>query len=578
MNSYHDLWKLICRTNLPVARLVVAALFGIFGSAAYLAYPIIVQQLIDLLAVGADTAYYIISLFSLLIFGAVTSIFSDLILTRIQHSASGALRVDLTKKMLRLPVFILEQSHTGNKISRVISDCQSISSLVTKHFVNFLISVLMFVGSVVVLFFLDLYLTLVLFSTLVVAFLVAGLAVMKMESISVDMQEHTAKFSGLLMHVFSEIRLVKAFSAEEREQERAHKKINELKDTGYRLDKLKVILDTIFSLSVVSALIVILVYGGMRIGQGDLTVGVLTAFILYIFNVTGPMALIGAFFSELQIAKGASLRISQIFKDADEAEMHYSPGNIVPKRVAALEFQDLSFYYPGGEGKIIDNLSFKVAAGKTVALVGASGSGKSTIISLIERFYEPVSGSILYDDKSIIEFDNTAWRKSIGFVPQSSPIMPGTVRDNITYGLDGDFSEQDIREASRKACALGFIENLPNGFDTELLEQGSNISGGQRQRIAIARVFLRDPYMILLDEATSSLDSETENQVKSALDNLMKGRTSLVIAHNLTTVLQADKVAFLVDGALSGYDDHEALYSYNSDYSRLIDSYYSRFD
>jgi ATP-binding cassette subfamily B protein AbcA/BmrA len=214
------------------------------------------------------------------------------------------------------------------------------------------------------------------------------------------------------------------------------------------------------------------------------------------------------------------------------------------------------------------NLVFR--PGTTTALVGASGNGKTTILSLIERFYTPTGGAILFDGKPICDFSLAEWRARIGYVAQSAPIMPGTIRDNIVYGLTGHFTDDIVRMAAEKAGALAFIEQMPDDLDTILSEQGGNLSGGQRQRIAIARMFLRNPDILILDEATSSLDSETEHRVKLALDLLMQGRTNIIVAHRLATVMHADRIYFLESGHISGCGSHDELMRSHPHYARLV--------
>ncbi len=566
--SYGDLWRLVQRGRPARSKLILATVMSLASAAMMLAYPLLTQQIVDQLGEGQAIGLLGWQLVGVLGIGLLLSAASGILLAGIAQSVSAVLRHLLVSKMLGLPVRFFDTTETGERVSRVVNDCESISNLTTNRAVDMINGVLMLVGALIILFWLDAQLTLVLFGTLLIAFVMSAPAVMRMESLGKDLQERTASLSGLLTHIFSEIRLIKAFVAESREQQRTHLLVDSLKDQSFRMDRLKIVMQTVAGLAMTAALTVILVYGGVRIGRGDLSMGVMTAFILYIFNVIGPLSQIGAFVSELQVAKGSSARLTAILHEQEEQA---SPSSLEPVRNRPLEFKQMSFRYPGHDSYVLNQLSMIVEPGTTTALVGVSGSGKSTLLSLIERFYEASEGQIRYDGKPIADYNLTAWRQSIGFVPQTSPIMPGSVRDNIAYGTQKTCSDDEIRAAANKAQALDFIDRLPEGLDTQLIEQGMNLSGGQRQRIAIARVFLRDPNLLLLDEATSSLDSDTEHQIRIALDRLMENRTNIVIAHRLSTIMHADRICLLDNGTIIGAGTHEELYHQQPLYASFVD-------
>jgi ATP-binding cassette subfamily B protein AbcA/BmrA len=400
----------------------------------------------------------------------------------------------------------------------------------------------------------------------VVAFGVVLPLVALLEKLALSTQDRTAKLGGILTHVLSEIRLVKAFTAEARERERSRQEIHDIRRLGIQVAKISAVLGPLISLSLTAAILALLIYGSSRVSNGSISIGTLTAFILYIFNVAVPLIQLTTFLEELQKARGASTRIAALLRDGDEA----TAGDALTSTRSTLEFRNVSFSYPGRESKVLHEINLVFQPGTTSALVGTSGNGKTTVLSLIERFYAPTDGAILYDGKPIGDFSLAAWRKRIGYVAQNAPIMPGTVRDNILYGLSGAHTDDMVRMAAEKAGALAFIEQMPQGLDTVLSEQGANLSGGQRQRIAIARMFLRNPDLLILDEATSSLDSETEHQVKLALESLMQGRTNIVVAHRLATVMNADCIYFLEGGRISGAGSHDELLTSHPYYARLV--------
>lgn len=572
-SSYSDLWRLI-RTGKPsLALLSLAALTAMASVAGTLWFPIQTKQLIDDFGNGGIDPSRIAILAGILIAANLVGAISAYLLARVGYQLVARLRASLVDKLLRLPIASFDSESSGERVSRVVRDCESISELTTRQAINLLTGVLLLGGSIVVLLLLDVRLTLTLLGSIGAAFVVMIPIAFLLDGLSRRIQDRTARLSGILTHVFQEIRLVKAFTAEPRERERSEEEIEGLKQLGWRVARVNAALEPLMSLAMTLAIIVILVYGASRVAAGEITMGTLTAFILYIFNVANPLVQLTNFTAELQKAKGASGRISAILAEPEE-EPH--PGRAERRSGGMLEFRNVSFGYAGRDTTVLHGIDLQFAPGTTTALVGTSGSGKTTILSLIERFYEPSGGEILYDGQPISGFPLVDWRGSIGYVAQNAPIMPGSVRDNIAYGLAGEFSDEAMRSAAKRAGALDFIERMPQGFDTVLIEQGNNLSGGQRQRIAIARMFLRDPDVLILDEATSNLDSETEHQVKLALESLMQGRTNIIVAHRLSTVMHADRICFLDSGRISGVGSHGELIATHPYYARLVERQFQR--
>lgn len=565
-SSLGALWRLLRLARPSTALLATAAAMTLVSVAGTLAFPVLTRRLVDDLAKGAVDGVGIASLAAVMLAAAAASAVSSYLLSRLGHDVIAALRTRLIEKLLKLPVASFDQESTGERVSRVLNDCQSISELATRQAINLFSGVLVLVGSITVLLFLDAMLTLTVIGCIVLAFGVVLPLVALLEKLALSTQDRTAKLGGILTHVFSEIRLVKAYTAEARERERSRLEILDIRRIGLQVAKISAVLGPLISLSLTAAILVILIYGSARVGNGSISIGTLTAFILYLFNVAVPLIQLTTFLEELQKARGASTRIAALLQGREED----TAGDAPTDNHGTLEFRDVSFSYPDREAEVLHRINLVFEPGTTSALVGASGNGKTTVLSLIERFYAPTGGAILYGGKAIDRFALRAWRERIGYVAQSAPIMPGSVRDNILYGLSGDFTDEAVRAAAEKAGALGFIEQMPQGLDTILSEQGANLSGGQRQRIAIARMFLRNPDILILDEATSSLDSETEHQVKLALESLMKGRTNIVVAHRLATIIHADRIYFLEGGRISGCGSHEELLSSHSHYARLV--------
>ena len=324
---------------------------------------------------------------------------------------------------------------------------------------------------------------------------------------------------------------------------------------GLKEAKTQSLVSPIITLVLMAALVGIIGYGGMQVASGLITAGSLVAFLLYIFQIIMPMGQITTFFTQLQRSMGATMRIIEILSEQEE-ELH--SGVELIKANEDIILSHVSFGYTD-ESLILKGLNTTIRAGKVTAIVGPSGGGKTTLFKLMERFYEPSEGSISLGGKPIHEYSLKSWRKHIGYVSQESPLLAGTIRDNICYGLEQDVSDIEVERAAEMAHALEFIQQLPEGFHTDVGERGLKLSGGQRQRIAIARALLRNPSILMLDEATSSLDSQSEQTVQSALNKLMIGRTTIVIAHRLSTVVDADQLLFIEKGEITGQGTHEEL-------------------
>jgi len=296
--------------------------------------------------------------------------------------------------------------------------------------------------------------------------------------------------------------------------------------------------------------------------------------LIYLFQIITPFTMMASFFTAFQKAMGATERIHELLNTPQE-QPSGNEGRAASERQAKpdfsqpLVFDGVSFSYDADK-RILSDIRLTIRPGQTVAFVGPSGAGKTTIFSLIERFYAPTEGRIRLGETDIADLSLPLWRQAIGYVSQDSPLMSGTIRDNICYGIDRRIDDRELKQAAELANAAEFIARLPAGYDTEVGERGVRLSGGQRQRIAIARALLRNPQLLLLDEATSSLDSESEALVQQALQNLKKDRTTLVIAHRLSTVFEADQIIVLERGRITGQGTHEELLNTHPLYQKLV--------
>ncbi|SMQ62155.1 ATP-binding cassette, subfamily B, AbcA/BmrA [Bacillus sp. OV166] len=559
--------RLVQHTNPSKLLLGFALLLSVGTTLVGLLVPLFTKNLINDFSISSLSTGRIILLVTALLLQAVASGISIYLLNHLGQSVVAGIRDRLWKKLLVLPVPFYDENQTGETVSRMTNDTAVVKGLITDHLANFLSGTISIIGSIVVLLLLDWKMALLMFIALPLAAVILMTLGRKMHQVSKGMQTETARFTSVLQQVLSEIRLVKASNAEAIEYKNGKNGITQLFQYGFKEAKIQALITPLIGLVIMVLLVVILGYGGMRVSSGALMAGDLVAFIMYLFQIVMPMGQLAAFFTQFQKATGATERIIAIM-DMNEEEDHSNQD--IHNVNQSITVEDLNYSYKNGED-VLKNISFSAEAGKVTAIVGPSGSGKTTLFSLLERYYQPQQGAIRLGQEPINQFSLFSWRSQIGYVSQESPIVVGTIRDNICYGMDKKIEQADIERVAKMAYADQFIAELPNGYDTEVGERGIKLSGGQRQRIAIARAFLRDPKILMLDEATSSLDSKSERVVQQALQNLMKGRTTLVIAHRLSTVIDSDQIIFLDKGKITGSGTHEQLLRTHSLYREFAE-------
>ncbi|MFP5107013.1 ABC transporter ATP-binding protein [Neobacillus sp. C211] len=559
--------RLVQHTNPSKLLLGIALLLSVGTTIVGLLVPLFTKNLINDFSISSLSTGRILILVTALLIQAGASGISIYLLNHLGQSVVAGIRDRLWKKLLVLPVPFYDENQTGETVSRMTNDTAVVKGLITDHLANFLSGTISIIGSIVVLLLLDWKMALLMFIALPLAAVILMTLGRKMHQVSKGMQTETARFTSVLQQVLSEIRLVKASNAEAIEYKNGKNGITQLFQYGLKEAKIQALITPLIGLVIMVLLVVILGYGGMRVSSGALMAGDLVAFIMYLFQIVMPMGQLAAFFTQFQKATGATERIITIM-DMNEEEDHSNQD--VHNVNQSITVEDMNYSYKNGED-VLKNISFSAEAGKVTAIVGPSGSGKTTLFSLLERYYQPQQGAIRLGQEPINQFSLFSWRSQIGYVSQESPIVVGTIRDNICYGMDKKIEQADIERVAKMAYADQFIAELPSGYDTEVGERGIKLSGGQRQRIAIARAFLRDPQILMLDEATSSLDSKSERVVQQALQNLMKGRTTLVIAHRLSTVIDSDQIIFLDKGKITGSGTHEQLLRTHSLYREFAE-------
>lgn len=385
-----------------------------------------------------------------------------------------------------------------------------------------------------------------------------GQAALPHRNIQRDFQNKTGEYQARMNNVLTNIRLVKTCIAEEKEEERGKLLTKELFNIGIKGGKITALVQPLTTMLIFLLLILIFGYGSVRVSNGSLSAGSLVAIIYYLFQIATPCMGLTAFVGQLNRSCGAMERISKILNE-EIVEKKIKKEIIISdqKCNCGLVLDNISFRYSDRKNTLC-SISFFIEKGETLAIVGESGSGKSTIFSLIERFYEQDKGNIYYEGIDVRNIPMNDWRGKIAYVQQESPIMSGTILDNLTYGLDS-YNEKNVLSALEKAELNRFISSLPKGYNTDVGEQGVKLSGGQKQRIAIARAMIRNPEILLLDEATANLDSCTEKSVQRALERLMLGRITIVAAHRFSTIKCADKIVVLQKGRICGSGTHEEL-------------------
>lgn len=567
ISQWRPFLQLVRETKPPVWIIIFALLLSVIETGIGLLIPLFTQQIVDSMTDGGIEYSFLLLFFFLFVAQAVGTGVSLYLLTYTGEHIVKELRKRIWKKVLALPVSYFDSQETGETVSRLTNDTNIVKGLITRHLVSAVTGVLSMVGAVAILLWLDWQMTLVmLISVPVMLFVIIPIG-RKMYRISKSLQNEMAKYTAVLSGVLSEIRLVKTYTAEGYEEQRGTDRTKELFRFGLKEAKLMAILNPLISLAMMMMLVFIIGYGGIRVSAGALTPGELVAFILYLFLIIVPVSQFSSFFAELQKAMGATERIRELLEHEEEEDTAKLSAQGMEK---ALAFEQVHFSYDSSE-KVLDDISLFLPSDSVTAIVGPSGAGKTTVFSLLERFYTPQSGSIFYGGTSIADLSLQEWRQKIGYVSQDNPLMTGTIEDNLRYGLPFEVKEQDLWEALEAANVKEFVKALAQGLQTQVGERGIKLSGGQKQRIAIARALLRDPEILLLDEATASLDSQSEKHVQEALSYLMKGRTTIIIAHRFSTITGADQIVVLEEGAVTGTGTHAALYENHLLYRKLAD-------
>jgi ATP-binding cassette, subfamily B, bacterial len=562
----------IFRFMLPYKGLFVVGLVALaLSSLILLAFPRLAGELLD---VASGKPKYFETLnqvaIALLLILFVQSIFSFIrvyTFSIVSEKGMADVRQAVYRKIIWLPMTFFDSRRVGEVMSRITADVGTLQDTFSFILAELLRQVITLVFGIGIIFYLAPTLTgfmLITIPVLVISALVFGKYIRKL---SRKTQDKLAEANVVVEESLQSITMVKAFTNEIFELNRYTRAIREVVLVAIQSARYRGLFISFVIFALFGGIVAVGWYGASLVQSNQLTVGELFSFIFYTTFIGFSIAGLGDIYTQLQRSVGASERLLEILQLGDES----SAGAEAIRLQGKIEFSGVSFSYPSRkEYTVLNALNFVIRPGEKVALVGKSGSGKSTIINLLMRFYALDLGAIKVDGQSIENFNLTAYRRNLGVVPQEVILFGGTIAENIRYGKPGAATEE-IREAARKANALEFIESFPEKFETVVGDRGVKLSGGQRQRVAIARAILKDPSILILDEATSSLDAHSEVLVQEALEKLMEGRTSIIIAHRLSTIKKVDRIFVINDGMLAEMGSHVELSGLNNGiYNNLL--------
>jgi len=557
--------------------LVGAGILLLFGTAIGLAFPLVVKNLLDAAFLDADGSLLNLIALGLLGLFAVQAVinFSQSYLTAsVSERVVADLRKDLFRALVFQPPGFFDERRVGELTSRISSDTGLVQGVLRFGIPELVRQGVFLVGALVLVTVTHPRLTLVTLIAIPFAALVGWVFGRRVRRLSTSIQDRLAGAVSRAEQVFTQIQTVQAFTREEWEGDLFAQEVLAVRDEGLRRAVARAGLTGAITFSAFGGIVLVLWQGGRLVLAGALTPGTLVAFLLYAVTIAGAITSLAGFWGNLQEAAGAAQRIFELMDYPRGLPEPDSPKVLRSPVRGKVAFEGVTFRYGPALPLVLKGIDLTVAPGERVALVGTSGAGKSTMASLIPRFYDVEGGRVTLDGVDVRELGLRELRSHIGIVPQEPMLFAGTVRENLAYGRP-DATDAEIAEAARAAHAHGFISTFPEAYDQLVGERGVTLSAGQRQRIAIARVMLERPAVLILDEASSSLDAESESLVQDALDRLMAGRTTVVIAHRLSTVIRADGILVLDEGIIVDRGSHADLLNRSPVYQRL---YQRQFD
>jgi ABC transporter fused permease/ATP-binding protein len=541
-------------------------LFIALSSVTTMAFPYLLKQLIDSVNHSSTTIFHFTAgniALTMIVVLAVQMFFSFMriyVFTTVGENALADMRKDIYQRMITMPMEFFAQRRVGELSSRITADLSQIQDAVTSILAEVLRGVLILIIGMGLIFYISPRLTLLMLSVVPVIIVIAIFFSRKIRAVSRQTQDQLADSNTIVQETLQGISNVKAFSNEWYEMKRYASSLKQVVNMAVKNGKNRGLFASFLIFSIFGSIVLVVWYGTSLQQSGLLSFGSLTAFVVYTAFVGGSMAGFADLYGQLQKTLGATQRVRELLMaEPENVRTMDEPLDEKYRLNGSVTLENVSFSYPSRpELRVLNNVNINIEPGEQAAIVGPSGSGKTTLAALLLRFYDPGSGKIFFDDKDAAAIPLSQLRKQMALVPQDVLLFGGSIKENIAYGKP-DATQEEIEAAAKRAHAHEFIISFPEKYETVVGERGIKLSGGQRQRVAIATAILKNPVILILDEATSSLDSASESIVQEALDNLMKNRTSFVIAHRLSTVRNADKIIVLEKGSVIESGTHRQL-------------------
>jgi ATP-binding cassette, subfamily B, bacterial len=550
---------------------IVGMVFLVLSTATTMMFPILIGEMTKVMEGKSEYSINQVAIFfgAILVFQGIFSFFRVYFFSIVSEKTSADLRKKIYDKFITTPISFFENNRVGDLLSRITSDVSAFQAVLSTTLAEFFRQIATLIIGIGILIYISWKLTLFMLATFPIIVIAAIVFGRYIRVLSKKVQEKLAEANVIVEETLQSVSIVKAFTNEKLESKRFSKTISESVVLALKAATLRGGFITFFIVGLFGGIVLVIWFGGNLVIEKEILIADLITFLTLTIFVGGSLSGLGELYAQLQRTIGASERILEILEEKSEVDLDAEIN--VQKITGDISFENIDFAYPSRpDVEVLKGFNLQVAAGQKVALVGASGAGKSTIVQLLMKFYTLQSGKITIDGKDISDQNVTELRQNLAIVPQEVILFGGSILENIAYGKPGA-TLAEIEDAAKRANAMEFIEKFPERFDTIVGERGVKLSGGQRQRIAIARAILKNPAILLLDEATSALDSESEKLVQSALDELMKDRTSIIIAHRLSTIRNVDKICVLKDGQITESGKHEDLILKNEGiYANLI--------